>query len=55
LQATSGLKRAQELAAHHALQAADKVRALPPAASEHAAISRRALVQMTEKVLNRCK
>lgn len=55
LDASDGLARARELAAHHAEAAADTVRAMPPPRSEHAEIAREGLLRVTERVLNRSK
>lgn len=55
LERTQGIKRAQELAAHHCSMAAEMVRCLPAAQSDHAEIAREALVQITHKVLTRKK
>jgi geranyl diphosphate synthase len=55
VQQSDGLQEARELAAQHCRLAADTIRALPPAASDHAAISRQALIQITSRVLNRSK
>jgi geranylgeranyl pyrophosphate synthase len=55
VQQTDGIQQARELAAHHCQMAADTIRALPDAASEHAAISRQALIEITSNVVNRKK
>ncbi|EFJ50585.1 hypothetical protein VOLCADRAFT_88541 [Volvox carteri f. nagariensis] len=55
IQRTQGLRRAEELAAHHAKIAADMIRCLPVAQSDHAEIAREALIQITHKVLTRKK
>ncbi|KAG2482971.1 hypothetical protein HYH03_018148 [Edaphochlamys debaryana] len=55
VEATQGLRRAEELAASHAKAAADMIRCLPAAQSDHAEIAREALIQITHKVLTRKK
>ncbi|GLI58939.1 hypothetical protein VaNZ11_000727 [Volvox africanus] len=55
IQRTQGLRRTEELAAHHAKMAAEMIRCLPAAQSDHAEIAREALVQITHKVLTRKK
>jgi geranyl diphosphate synthase len=55
VQQGGGLQAARDLAAQHCRLAADTILALPPAASDHAAISRQALIQITSRVLNRSK
>ncbi len=50
-----GVAKAQALASEHAAAAADTIRALPPPLSEHAAISREALICLTQRVLTRSK
>uniref|UniRef100_A0A7R9VZB1 Uncharacterized protein n=1 Tax=Chlamydomonas euryale TaxID=1486919 RepID=A0A7R9VZB1_9CHLO len=52
---SSGLRRAKELAEHHAHMAASLIRALPDAESEHAARCRAALIKITQRVLSRSK
>lgn len=55
IEQSSGIQRAKELAAHHCNMAADMIRRLPPAQSDHAEISREALIGITQKVLTRSK
>ncbi|KXZ56018.1 hypothetical protein GPECTOR_2g1570 [Gonium pectorale] len=55
IERSRGLQRAEELAAHHAKAAADMIRCLPAAQSDHAEIAREALIQITHKVLTRKK
>lgn len=52
---STGIARAKQLASQHAALAAEKIRALPPVQSDHSAISRDALIKVTEKVLHRSK
>lgn len=53
---SSGIARARELAAEHAAEAAAAVRRLPlPSDGPHVAASRAALLEITNKVLNRRK
>lgn len=53
--ASAGIARARELAATHAAAAAEAIGRLPPARSQHAEISREALIKITERVLHRSK
>ncbi|KAG2452545.1 hypothetical protein HYH02_002782 [Chlamydomonas schloesseri] len=55
IERTQGLRRAEELAAQHAKAAADMIRCLPTAQSDHAEIAREALIQITHRVLTRKK
>lgn len=56
VEGSQGIARARELAAEHAAEAAAAVRRLPlPGDSPHVAACRAALVEITQKVLNRRK
>ncbi|CAM6093262.1 unnamed protein product [Calypogeia fissa] len=50
-----GILRTQQLAAHHAHQAALSIAGLPPTSSERALLCRRALTELTEQVITRSK
>lgn len=52
---SKGIERTRELAAHHAQQAADCIRQLPPASSEYTLGCREGLIRLTEIVLDRKK
>ncbi len=55
IERSQGVQRAQALAEHHCALAADLVRSLPEAPTEHAALCRQALIKITDKVLHRKK
>ena len=55
VQRSKGLERTRELAAYHASQAVLAIEKLPPAESQEAAQCRRALIDLTERVLTRRK
>lgn len=48
-----GIERAKELAAEHAKQAVEAINALPLSDNEEVLISRRALVELTQRVITR--
>lgn len=55
VRASSGLQRTRDLAAFHAADAAACIQGLSPAATPHAAEHRAALLEITQRVLNRKK
>eukprot|EP00879_Flechtneria_rotunda_P009884 GHRR01010336.1.p1 GENE.GHRR01010336.1~~GHRR01010336.1.p1 ORF type:complete len:386 (+),score=125.20 GHRR01010336.1:1145-2302(+) len=55
VQASSGIERAQALAAQHAQLAAEQIRALPPTSDPHALAARQGLINITHRVLTRSK
>ncbi|KAL4440516.1 hypothetical protein ABPG75_003517 [Micractinium tetrahymenae] len=55
VEGSSGLQRTRQLAAFHSGEAAAAIDAMSPAATPHAAEHRRALLELTQRVLNRKK
>jgi geranyl diphosphate synthase len=55
LQKSRGIERAKELALEHANRAIKAIEALPDSDDEDVLTSRRALIDMTERVITRTK
>ncbi|KAL6761589.1 isoprenoid synthase domain-containing protein [Haematococcus lacustris] len=55
IEASDGIQRAKDLARHHCDMAVGMVAAMPEPQSDHAVLSRQALVEMTRRVLSRKK
>jgi geranyl diphosphate synthase len=55
LQKSRGIERAKELAREHANRAIKAIEALPDSDDEDVLTSRRALIDMTERVITRTK